>query len=79
MALRLVLDWTQCTVAERQPGKVSGAWVFKGTSVPIRALFENFEDGATVAQFLEWFSGVTQMQVLAVLKFADSSLSEVVV
>ena len=73
-----MLDWTQCNVAERVPGKVSGAWVFKGTRVPIRALFENLEDGATVEQFLEWFPGVTHRQVLAVLKFAESSLTEVV-
>ncbi len=71
-----MLDWTQCTVAERRPGKVSGAWVFKGTRVPIRALFENLEGGATVEQFLEWFPGVTSGQVQAVLKFAESSVAE---
>lgn len=71
-----MLDWTQCSVVERVPGKVSGAWLFKGTRVPVRALFENLEGGATVEQFLEWFSGVTRDQVLAVLKFAESSLTE---
>jgi uncharacterized protein (DUF433 family) len=49
--------------------------VFKGTRVPVKALFENLEGGATVDQFLEWFSGVTREQALAVLKFAESSLS----
>ena len=73
-----MLDWSQCTVVERVPGKVSGAWLFKGTRVPVRALFENLEGGATVEQFLEWFPGVTREQVLAVLKFAESSLSETV-
>jgi uncharacterized protein (DUF433 family) len=73
-----MLDWSQCAVVERVPGKVSGAWLFKGTRVPVRALFENLEGGATVEQFLEWFPGVTREQVLAVLKFAESSLSEAV-
>ena len=73
-----MMDWTQCPVVERVPGKVSGAWLFKSTRVPVRALFENLEGGATVEQFLEWFPGVTRQQVLIVLKFAESSLAEVV-
>jgi uncharacterized protein (DUF433 family) len=69
-----MMNWTQCAVVERIPGKVSGAWVFKDTRVPVQALFENLEGGATVDQFLEWFPGVTRDQALAVLKFAESSL-----
>jgi uncharacterized protein (DUF433 family) len=69
-----MLDWTKCSAVERVPAKVSGAWVFKGTRVPVRALFENLEGGATVDQFLEWFPGVTREQALTVLKFAESSL-----
>ena len=73
-----MMDWTQCPAVERVPGKVSGAWVFKGTRVPVRALFENLEGGATVEQFLEWFPGVSREQALAVLKFAQNSLTEAV-
>jgi uncharacterized protein (DUF433 family) len=73
-----MMDWTQCPAVERVPGKVSGAWVFRGTRVPVQALFENLEGGATVDQFLEWFPGVTRQQVVAVLKFAESSLAEAV-
>ena len=54
-------------MVERMAGKVSGAWVFRGTRVPVQALFENQEDGATVSQFLEWFPGVAREQVEAVL------------
>jgi uncharacterized protein (DUF433 family) len=70
-----MLDWTQCAVVERVPGKVSGAWVFKDTRVPVRALFENLEDGATVNDFLAWFPGVTRAQVEAVLEHAERSLA----
>ena len=63
-----MLDWTKCPAVERVPGKVSGAWLFKGTRVPVAALFENLEDGATVDNFLEWFPGVQREQVEAVLK-----------
>jgi len=66
--LPAMLDWTQCAAVERVPGKVSGAWVFKNTRVPVRALFENLEDGATVNEFLSWFPGVTRAQVEAVLR-----------
>jgi len=54
---------------------MSGAWVFKTTRVPVRALFENLEDGATVNEFLTWFPGVTREQVEGVLEHAERSLA----
>ena len=69
------LDWNQCPTVERVPGKVSGVWLFKGTRVPVKALFENLEDGAGVDDFLRWFPGVKREQVLAVLEFAEQSLT----
>ena len=68
-------DWQECSAAERHPDRVSGAWVFTGTRVPVVALFENLEDGATVGEFLEWFPGVTPTQVEAVLEYAAGSLA----
>ena len=65
-----MLNWTTCQAVELDPAIASGAWVFRGTRVPVRALFDNVEDGATVAQFLEWFPGVTREQVEAVLEHA---------
>jgi uncharacterized protein (DUF433 family) len=70
-----MIDWNQCTAVERLPEKVSGAWVFKGTRVPVRALFENLESGARVEDFLEWFPGVSRDQVSAVLHYAEKSLA----
>ncbi|MCI0748066.1 MAG: DUF433 domain-containing protein [Verrucomicrobia subdivision 3 bacterium] len=70
-----MLDWNECSAVERVAGRVSGAWVFKGTRIPVRALFENLEDGATVDQFLQWFPGVTKEQALAVLEHAEKSLA----
>ena len=63
-----MLDWNDCPAVDRNPAKVSGAWLFKGTRVPVRALFENIEGGATVDEFLDWFPGVTPEQVDDVLK-----------
>ena len=71
-----MLDWSQCDAVERTPDRVSGAWTFKGTRVPVRALFENLEGGATVELFLEWFPGVTRQQVDAVLDHTARSLTE---
>jgi uncharacterized protein (DUF433 family) len=71
-----MLDWSQCSAVERIPGKVSGAWLFKGTRVPVKALFENIEGGATVDNFLDWFPGVTKDQVEAILAHAERSLIE---
>jgi uncharacterized protein (DUF433 family) len=70
----MISGWNNCPDVERQPGKVSGEWVFKGTRVPVRALFENIEDGASIDDFLEWFPGVTRHQVEAVLEHAASGL-----
>ncbi|QDU54447.1 DUF433 domain-containing protein [Aeoliella mucimassa] len=60
-------DWRTLAEVEQQTGLVSGEWVFRGTRVPVAALFENLRDGATIEQFIEWFPGVTLSQVRAVL------------
>ena len=68
-----MIDWSSCPVVERDAKRVSGAWLFRGTRVPVAALFENLEDGALVTQFVEWFPGVTLQQVRAVLEHAARS------
>lgn len=68
-----MLDWTTCPAVERDPAKLSGAWAFRGSRVPVSALFENLEGGATVEQFLEWFPGVAREQAEAVLEHAARS------
>ena len=60
-------DWSACPAVERNPRKISGAWAFTGTRVPVYALFENLESGATVKEFLEWYPDVEEWQVRAVL------------
>jgi len=59
--------WNDCDAVEYHPEKLGGAWVFRGTRVPLAALFENLRDGASIDQFLEWFPGVQRSQVEAVL------------
>ncbi len=70
------LDWSQCPAVESVPGKVSGAWVFKGTRMPVSIVFENLEAGATVDEIMEWFH-LTREQIVAVLEFAARSLDPV--
>ncbi len=65
-----MFDWSKCPAVERVPDKVGGAWLFKGTRVPVRALFENLEAGASINEFLDWFPGVSRGQVEAVLEHA---------
>lgn len=67
------LDWSQCPAVESIPGKVSGAWVFRGTRMPVAIVFQNLEAGATVEEIMEWFD-VTREQITAVLDFAARSL-----
>ena len=69
-----MLDWSQCPAVERHLDRVSGAWVFRDTRVPVVALFENLESGAGLEEFLEWFPGVARDQAEAVLEHAARSL-----
>jgi len=70
-----MMDWSTCTAVERDPQKVSGAWLFENTRVPVVALFENLEGGASIDDFLLWFPGVTRDQVDAVLRYTIESLT----
>jgi uncharacterized protein (DUF433 family) len=69
----MALDWNQCSAVESVPGKVSGAWVFRGTRMPVATVFENLEDGLTIDEIIEQFD-VTREQIAAVLDFAARSL-----
>lgn len=69
-----MMDWSQCAAVEKIPGKVGGVWLFTGSRVPVKALFENIEGGSTIDEFLEWFPGVERWQIEAVLAHAQHSL-----
>ncbi|HTS51459.1 MAG TPA: DUF433 domain-containing protein [Bryobacteraceae bacterium] len=66
------LDWSQCPAVESIPGKVSGAWVFKDTRLPVATVIENLED-LSVEEVMEQFD-VTREQITAVLDFVAKSL-----
>lgn len=68
------LEWSQCSAVERIPGKVSGAWVLRGTRMPVSTIFENLEAGANIDDILQWFDGLEREQVKAVIDFAARSL-----
>jgi uncharacterized protein (DUF433 family) len=70
-----MLDWSQCAAVESVPGKLSGAWVFRGTRLPVAAMFDNLEDGSTVDEIAKMFDGIRRDQLRAVLRFASHSLA----
>ena len=67
------LDWSQCPAVESIPGKVSGAWVFKDTRLPVATIFENLEAGSPIEEIMENYR-VSREQINAVLDFAARSL-----
>ena len=67
-------EWSLCEAVERDPDRYSGAWLFRGTRIPVTALFENLEDGASIDQFVEWFPGVTIKQTRSVLDYVARSV-----
>ena len=68
------LDWTQCPSVERVPGKMSGAWVLRGTRMPVATIFQNLEAGANIDEIMNWYDGLDREQVKAVIDFAARSL-----
>jgi uncharacterized protein (DUF433 family) len=68
------LDWSQCPAVESVPGRLSGAWVFRDTRMPVSAVFLNLEAGATVDEITEWFD-ISKEQIIEVLEFAASSVA----
>lgn len=70
----MALDWTQCDAVESVPGKLGGAWVFRGTRIPVSVVFENLEDGLTISEIVALYEGLTLENVHAVLDFACRSL-----
>ena len=67
------LDWSQCPVVESVPGRLSGAWVFRDTRMPVSSVFENLEYGSSIEEIIEQYD-VTREQIQAVLEFAARSL-----
>ena len=61
------LDWSRCPAVESIPGKVSGAWVFRGTRLPVATVIENLED-LSIEEVMEQFD-VTREQITEVLEF----------
>jgi uncharacterized protein (DUF433 family) len=70
------LDWSQCPAVESVPGKVSGAWVLRGTRMPVSVIFENLEAGANIDDIMDWFEGLDRSQIKAVIEFAARSLDD---
>jgi uncharacterized protein (DUF433 family) len=68
------LDWSKCPAVESIPGKVGGAWVFKGTRTPVSLVFENLEAGVTLREIVEMFP-VSKDEISAVLEFSARSLA----
>jgi uncharacterized protein (DUF433 family) len=67
------LDWSQCPAVESVPGRLSGAWVFRDTRMPVASVFENLECGSSIEEIIEQYD-VTREQIVAVLEFAARSL-----
>jgi uncharacterized protein (DUF433 family) len=68
------LDWSKCGAVESVPGKLSGAWVLRGTRMPVSAIFENLATGASMDDLVEWYDGLDRNQVKAVIEFAARSV-----
>jgi uncharacterized protein (DUF433 family) len=67
------LDWSQCPAVESVPGRLNGAWVFRNTRMPVSAVFENLEAGASIDEIIDQFD-ITREEITAVLEFVARSV-----
>ena len=67
-------DWDDCPVVERIAGKVSGAWIFVRSRLPLYVLYANLAGGATIEEFVDWYGGVEERMVAAVLTHEAEAL-----
>lgn len=72
------IDWTKCSEVESIPDVMSGAWVLRGTRMPVSGVLENMEAGASIDDIMEWFDGLDRTQVEAVIEFAAHSQHQTV-
>jgi len=70
-----IIDWSQCEAVESIPGKVSGAWVFKGTRMPVQTVFVNLAAGMSVKEITEVWD-VKAEEIEAVVNFVSASLEK---
>jgi uncharacterized protein (DUF433 family) len=70
------LDWSRCPAVESVPGRLGGAWVFRNTRMPVSAVFENLEAGASIEEIIQQFD-ISREQISAVLEFAARSLDPI--
>jgi uncharacterized protein (DUF433 family) len=68
-----ILDWALCSAVETVPGKLGGAWVLRGSRIPVKLVFENPEDGMSIDEIVEQYD-LTSAQIRSVLEFAVRSL-----
>jgi uncharacterized protein (DUF433 family) len=71
--MKSMIDWSSCKAVECDPERVSGAWVLRGSRMPVADLLENLEDGVPVGEFVQLFPGVTLEQARSVLEHAARS------
>ena len=71
----MTLDWKSCAAVESVPDRLSGAWVFHGTRIPVTVLFDNLEDGLNVQEIVALYDGLTMEQAYVVLDFVSASLA----
>jgi uncharacterized protein (DUF433 family) len=64
------MDWSHCPDVERDPEKLSGTWIVRGSRVPVQAVIDNARDGFSPEAISEMFEGVPVARVRGILRFA---------
>ena len=68
------MDWSECSVVEVVPGKVSGVPLLRHSRVPADAVLENYEFGESVDDIVYNFE-LDREDVVAVLAYASERMA----
>ncbi len=64
----MMIDLSKCPELEQIPGKVSGAWLFRGTRLPLWVVLDNLRVGASLDEISDWFE-IDRPRIESVLGF----------
>jgi uncharacterized protein (DUF433 family) len=70
------IDWTECELVERVPGKVSGRPVVRGTRIMPEAIVGGFDLGESIEELREGFPTLTLEQINRLIEFAHAQRSQ---
>jgi uncharacterized protein (DUF433 family) len=70
------MDWNECPLIERIPGKQDGVPLVKGTRIPADQVVSEYELGSPIDEIAENYPSITRDKIQRLIAFAESHKSQ---